>query len=90
MEWVRCMLLAARLEKRFWAEAASTAVKLINKCPSSINGDTPDFRWFGSYGGYSELRTFGCKAFAHIRQGKLEAMALKCIMLGYQPGVKGL
>ena len=84
------MLLGAGMGKRFWAEAATTAVKLINKCPSSsINGDTPDSRWFGRHGTYDDLRTFGCKAFAHVKQGKLEARALKCVMIGYQQGVKG-
>ena len=84
------MLLAAGMEKRFLVEVASTAVRLINKCPSSSNGgDTPDYRWFGKYGGYADLRTFGCKDFAHIKQGKLEPRALRCVMLGYQPGVKG-
>ena len=90
LERVRCMLLGAGMGKRFWAEAATTAVKLINKCPSSsINGDTPDSRWFGRHGTYDDLRTFGCKAFAHVKQGKLEARALKCVMIGYQQGVKG-
>ena len=90
LERVRCMLLASGLEKRFWAEAASTAVKLLNMCPSSsINGDTPDMRWYGRNPEYSHLRIFGCKAFAHLKQGKLDARALRCVMLGYQSGVKG-
>ncbi|KAL1536502.1 hypothetical protein AAHA92_29144 [Salvia divinorum] len=59
-------------------------------CPSSsIGGDTPDYRWYGDFGNYSHLRTFGCKAYAHLKQSKLDARALKCVMLGYQPGVKG-
>ena len=84
------MLLASGMEKKFWAEAAATAVKLINMCPSSsINGDTPNYRWYGRYGDYSHLRTFGCKAFAHLKQSKLDARAVRCVMLGYQSGVKG-
>ena len=68
----------------------STAAYLINKCPStSLKGDTPDFRWYGGHGDYSKVRTFGCKCFAHVKQGKLEARALRCVMLGYQKGVKG-
>ena len=43
MERVRCMLFTSGMEKRFWAEAVATAVKLINKCSSfTIDGDTPD------------------------------------------------
>lgn len=39
-------MLGAGLKRKFWAEAASTAVKLINKCPSSSpNGDIPDNKW---------------------------------------------
>lgn len=35
MERVRCMLSESGMEERFWAEAASTAVYLINRSPSS-------------------------------------------------------
>lgn len=90
VERVRCMLLSSGLQRKFWGEAASeAAVKLMNKCPSSsINGDTPDFRWYGSHGDHSRLKVFGCKV-ALVRQGKHEARALRCVMLGYQSGVKG-
>lgn len=90
MERVRCMLATSGMDKRFWGEAAATAVKLMNKCPaSSLNGDTPDFKWYGGHGDYSKLKVFGCKAYAHLRQSKLDARALKCVFLGYQDGVKG-
>lgn len=62
----------------------------MNMCSSSsIGRDIPDNRWYGRHGNYRILRTFGCKAFAAVKQGKLEARAIKCIMLGYQTGVKG-
>ena len=35
------------------------------------------------------MKVFGCMAYAHIRQDKLQLMALKCIFLGYPKGVKG-
>jgi hypothetical protein len=35
------------------------------------------------------LRVFGCTAYAHVDNGKLEPRAIKCIFLGYQTGVKG-
>ena len=90
LERVRSMLLASGMEKKFWAETAATAVKLMNMCPSSsIGGDNPDFKWYGEFGSYSHLRIFGCKAYAHLKKSKLDARALRCVMLGYQPGVKG-
>ena len=90
VERVRCMLFSSGLGKKLWGKAASTAVHLMNKCPSSsINGDTPDFRWYGKHSSYSELKIFGCKAFAHVKQGKLDPRALMCVMLGYQKRVKG-
>ena len=62
---------------------------LINKFPSSaIENDVPDQRWYGKLGDYSRLKKFGCAAYAHVRQSKLEPRAKKCIMLGYQDGVK--
>lgn len=90
LERVRCMLISSGMGKQFWAEAAATASVLINKCPSSsLNGETPDGRWYGKCGDYSRLRPFGCRAYAHTKQGKLEPGALKCVMLGYQKGVRG-
>lgn len=84
------MLLSFGMEKKFWAEAAATAIKLMNKCPSSaIKGDTPDFKWYGKHGGYTGINIFGCQAYAHVKQSKLDARALKCVLLGYQSGVKG-
>lgn len=35
MDKVRCMLSETGLEQKFWAEAGSTAVYLINRSPNS-------------------------------------------------------
>lgn len=35
------------------------------------------------------MRVFGCPVYAHVRQGKLEPGALKCMFLDYPAGVKG-
>lgn len=45
--------------------------------------------WGGHPPSLKILRTFGCVAYAHIRQGKLKPRALKCMFLGYPQGVKG-
>ena len=86
----RCMLSNAGLHRRFWAEAASTACYLINRSPSiALNKKTPIEVWSGSPADYSQLRVFGCTAYAHVDNGKLEPRAVKCIFLGYKSGVKG-
>ncbi|GJW03442.1 retrotransposon protein, putative, ty1-copia subclass [Tanacetum coccineum] len=86
----RCMLSNAGLSKRFWAEAASTACYIINMSPSiPLGKKTPIEVWSGSPANYSDLRIFGCPAYAHIDNGKLEPRAIKCIFLGYKSGVKG-
>lgn len=36
LERVRSMLLASGMEKKFWAEAAATAVKLITSAPPPV------------------------------------------------------
>ena len=32
---------------------------------------------------------FGSLTFAHVKQGKLDARAVKCLFIGYPEGVKG-
>ena len=42
MEIVRCMLHEKGLPKEYWAEAANTAVFLLNRLPTkAVNGKTP-------------------------------------------------
>ena len=50
----RCMLSNARMSKRFWAEAASTACYLINRSPSiPLDKKTPIEVWSGTPADYS-------------------------------------
>jgi hypothetical protein len=84
------MLSNSGLNRHFWAEAASTACYLINRSPCiSLGKKTPIEVWSGSLADYSQLSVFGCTAYAHVDNGKLEPRAAKCIFLGYEPGVKG-
>ncbi|GJT93061.1 retrotransposon protein, putative, ty1-copia subclass [Tanacetum coccineum] len=90
MDKVRCLLIQSGLPKTFWAEATCTAAYLINRSPStSIKKNTPMKMWSGHPSDYGMLRTFGCVAYSHVKQGKLEPRAVKCVLLGYPEGVKG-
>ena len=87
---VRCILIHSKLPMSLWAEALSTACHIVNRSPSTgINFKTPYELWYGKSADYSSLMIFGCPAYAHIRQGKLEPRALKCVFLGYPKRVKG-
>ena len=63
---------------------------MIN-CSSSfaIKKKTPQEVWSGSPATYLDLKTFGCPAYAHVDNGKLEPRSVKCIFFGYKSGVKG-
>jgi hypothetical protein len=83
------MLSNSYLRRSFWAKAASTACHLINCSPSTaIVKKTPIEVWSSLPYDYSQLRVFGCIAYAHVDNGKLDPRAIKCIFLGYGPGVK--
>lgn len=45
--------------------------------------------WTGVPLKLENLRIFDCAAYAHVKQGNIEDMAVKCIFLGYAEGVKG-
>ncbi|KAG8489524.1 hypothetical protein CXB51_017540 [Gossypium anomalum] len=89
MEKVRCMLSNVNLPKSFWAEVASIACFLINRSPSvTIEKKTPQEVWSGNPTNYSNLKIFGCPAYAHVDNGKLEPRSIKCVFLGYKAGIK--
>lgn len=48
-ERARCMLIDAKLPKKFWAEAVATAVYIKNRSPeASLKLQTPHELWFGT------------------------------------------
>ena len=84
------MLLNAGLSKSFWVEAMFTACYLVNRSPaSSIDFQTLEEVWSGTPADYSKLKFFGCPAYGHCDDRKLNARARKCIFLGYASDVKG-
>lgn len=92
VEMARSMLLDAKLPKRFWAEAISTAVYLKNRSTTKSLSMTPYEAWHGSQPKANHLRVFGCDAYSHIpkdERGKFDSKTRKCIMLGYGDVTKG-
>lgn len=63
---------------------------LIKCSPSVVIGlKTPQNVWYGKPFDYTDLKIFGCPAYALLNEGKLDLKAKKCIFLGYASGVKG-
>ncbi|KAG8498115.1 hypothetical protein CXB51_006865 [Gossypium anomalum] len=63
---------------------------LINRSLSvAIEKKTLQEVWSGNPANYSDLKIFGCPAYAHGDNGKLEPRSIKCVFLSYKAGVKG-
>ena len=87
VETAQSMLLDAKLPKRFWAEAISTAVYLKNRSPSKVLNKTPFEVWHGRKPKVNHFRVFGSDAYAHIpkdERAKFDSKTRKCVMLGCQ------
>ena len=67
------MFSNAGLSKDFSAKAVSTTCFLVNRSPSTeIEFKTLEEVWSGKPADYSNLRIFGCLAYMHVSEGKLE------------------
>lgn len=88
----RSMLKAKGLPGWLWGEAVSTAVYILNRCPTkSVDGMTPFEAWHGKKPAVHHLRTFGCIVYVrnttpHLK--KLEDRGRKMIFIGYERGSK--
>ena len=93
MEFARSMLFAAELGEHFWEDAVLTANFLINRCATRTHGGiSPYEMWFDKAPDLSQLRVFGCPAYAHVpdaRRKKLDPKAIECRFIGYESGRKG-
>ena len=85
------MLSNASLDKKFWAEVVSYASHLVNRLSSAvIGGKTHMEMWSEKHAqNYDSIRVFGCLAYYHVKDGKLDPHARKAIFVGFKGGVKG-
>ena len=91
LEKVRCMLSQANLGKEFGAKAVSYACQIINHLPVAANeGKSPLQVWSGFPAtDYDSFHIFGCHAYYHVQESKLDPKAKKAIFIGFSSGVKG-
>lgn len=93
VEALRTMLHARRLNKNLWAEAANTAVFVINRTgTSSVQNKTPCELWFGKQLNFGNFKSFGSVVYVHIpkqKRHKLDEKAEKCLFVGYGENIKG-
>lgn len=90
-EACRAMLAGRKLPKKFWAEAANTAVYLLHRSISRNNTVTPYELFYGVKPKVGYLKVFGCVAYLKIPQKKrsgwqrkLESRAKKVVFVGYE------
>jgi hypothetical protein len=88
----RCMLKGTSMPARFWGEAVTTAVFVLNRSfTRSVEGRTPYEAWYGVKPDVKYLRVFGCRAHAKVTKPnlkKLDDRRQPMVMLGYEPGGK--
>lgn len=93
VERARCLIFDAKLDKKFWAEAVSTAVYLKNRSiASGLNDKTPYEMWHGKKPILSHLRIFGSPVMVHVpkeRRTKWDKKSQQHILVGYSEHVKG-
>jgi hypothetical protein len=87
------MMKSKSVPARFWGEAVSTVVYVLNRAPTkSVKDKTPFEAWHGKKPQVDHLRTFGC--IAHVKNigpviNKLSDKSKKMVFLGCEAGTKG-
>ena len=82
LEKVRCIMSGLGLGKSFWVEAVVTTAFLVNRSfNTAIDRKTLEDMWSGNKPNLSNLKTFGCAAYAHQMGGKLDAKSIKCVFM---------
>lgn len=85
------MFSNAGLGKALWAEAVAYECHLISRLLVVANGGkTPIEVWFGKPAtNYYFLHVFGCFAYFHVKETKLDPRSKKAIFLGFSTSIKG-
>ena len=88
----RSMMKAKSMPARFWGEAMTMVVFVLNRAPTKVlKGKTSFKAWYRHKPSVSFLQTFGC--IGHVRKmkpilTKLEDKSTPMVFLGYAEGTK--
>ena len=86
------MMAAKHLSNEYWVEAVTIVVYIMNRCPTkSVNNKFPQEAWTCMNHSVSNLKVFGCVAYAHLLdelRRKLDKKGHKCISGGYLEDTK--
>ena len=93
LEKAKCMCVHAGLPYSLWAEAANTATYVYNRVPNApLKGKSPHEMWYGRKPDLSNLKVFGCVAYALVpaaKRRKFGDRTEKMRFLGYHKGHRG-
>lgn len=85
----RCMLKGKGMPNCYWGEAVSTAIFVLNICPTKRTRNvTPEKAWSGSKPSVKHFRIFGSLCHRHIpdeKRKKLDDKSEPLILIGYHP-----
>ena len=86
----RCLLKARGVPVKFWGEAVTTAVYLLNRgTTKSVAGKTPYEAWHGRRPSVQHLRVFGCVVHVKVTRPnlkKLEDRSTPMVLFRYEAG----
>lgn len=97
LEVARVLCFTMRVPKRFWAEAVTTSVFLINRMPARIIDFQTPLKMLSQFHSIPSVlnlcpKVFGCVCYVHVHshlRDKFDPRALKCVFLGYSSSQKG-
>lgn len=92
LEMTRCLLIDAKLEKKYWGEAVYFANYLQNRLVTKATSVTPIERWCGMKPDLKDMHIFGSKVYAHVPKElrrKLDDKAKEYRFAGYDEHSKG-
>ena len=86
MNMTRSMLIEAKVPREFWAEAATWAVHVLNRSPTTaVMNKTPEEAWSEVKPSIEHFKIFGCIGHVHNpeqKRRKLDDKSVKCVHLG--------
>ena len=97
LEITRALLLNAHAPSRYWPDAVTTAVHLLNRLPSKVLGFQTPLQVLAKHTPLPSVlmlppRVFGCVAYVHLhknQRSKLDPCARRCMFVGYAFHQKG-